>query len=793
MGNRLVYTYAVAVMLFVAIPASSNPQLPKPAGLAPAVAFWERIYSEVETNGGLIHDSEYLDVVYEKMIHPPGLSSRAKERRQEKRKREIKNALTALAKGKRTGLSSDEAAILAKWPTGVTNASLKRGTRNVRFQLGQANKFRAGLERSGAWRAYIDQTMVERGVPVELGALPHVESSFNPKAYSRVGAAGLWQFTRSTGRLFMRIDSVVDERLDPWIATRSAAKLLKKNYELTKTWPLAITSYNHGAAGMNRAAKKLGTRDIATIVRKYNGRTFGFASRNFYASFLAAVAVDGAAEQHFGTIRYQQPVRYATIEMPHYYKATSLASAFGVGIDVLKEHNNSLRPAVWQGSKYVPEGFSLRLPADQVATEPATLLAKVPESQRLAKQHRDRYHKVRRGETLSKIAKRYGTRESTLVRLNNLRSRHRIRVGQVIVLPGSVAPPVAVARKDPPKSGIYKVRRGDTLSIIGRRFGVSENALVRENGLRSRHRIQVGQRLRIPGAGVQIASTAATPPPKPAEPAPTPTPEPVVVAEPVAPVVVAKSEPEPVAEPATPAPVVAKTEPVAVATPEPAPIADAEPEPLPMPVAVAEPTPVVPDPAPVVEPSPVVPDPAPVAEPTPVQVAVTKRQPAAAPAPSERLAPSSVAPRGQVPDPSDYEVHDGRVTVQAAETLGHYADWLEVRASQLRAKNRMRYGRALVIGRSVRLDFSRVTEEEFERRRLEYHRTLQAEYFDAFSVTGTETHVLKRGDTLWVLAERKYRVPIWLLRQYNPEIDFGSLPAGAEITVPVVEPREGTS
>jgi membrane-bound lytic murein transglycosylase D len=154
----------------------------------------------------------------------------------------------------------------------------------------------------------------------------------------------------------------------------------------------------------------------------------------------------------------------------------------------------------------------------------------------------------------------------------------------------------------------------------------------------------------------------------------------------------------------------------------------------------------------------------------------------------EPLSPST-GPITTMPDPSDYAVHDGRVTVQAAETLGHYAEWLEIRASQLRARNRMRYEQPLVIGRRVRLDFSRVTPEEFERRRLEHHRTLQSEYFAAFEVTGTETHVLRRGESLWYLAERKYRIPIWLLRQYNPELDFANLPAGGAMLVPLVEPR----
>ena len=82
-----------------------------------------------------------------------------------------------------------------------------------------------------------------------------------------------------------------------------------------------------------------------------------------------------------------------------------------------------------------------------------------------------------------------------------------------------------------------------------------------------------------------------------------------------------------------------------------------------------------------------------------------------------------------------------------------------------------------------------MTPEEFERRRLEYHRSLQDEFFSAYQVTGTEQHVLRRGESLWYLAERKYRVPLWLLRQYNPELDFASLPAGTSMVVPVVEPR----
>ena len=148
------------------------------------------------------------------------------------------------------------------------------------------------------------------------------------------------------------------------------------------------------------------------------------------------------------------------------------------------------------------------------------------------------------------------------------------------------------------------------------------------------------------------------------------------------------------------------------------------------------------------------------------------------------------SPGAPVPDPSNYSVGAGqRITVQAEETLGHYAEWLEVRASDLRRLNGMSAGAPLVIGRQKKLDFSRVTPEVFEQRRLEYHRTMQEEFFEAYVVSGTTTHQLRRGDSLWDLAHRRFEVPIWLLRQYNPDLDFASLTPGAPLIVPVVEPR----
>jgi membrane-bound lytic murein transglycosylase D len=772
--------------------AGAEELLPRPAALEPAVSFWTRIYTEVDTNGGLIHDSREMGVVYEKLSFPSGTSERTREKKIERIKGKYRDSLRRLAAGKRTGLSAIDKKVLALWPKGVANNTLRDASKRLRFQLGQADKFRAGLIRSRAWQPYIVNVLKEHGVPTDLRALPHVESSFNAKAYSRVGAAGLWQFTRSTGKRYLRIDSVVDERLDTYKATVAAARLLRENHRLTKSWPLAITAYNHGAGGMRRATKKLGTADIAAVVARYKSRTFGFASRNFYTSFLAARSIDKDPKRWFGNLAYQQPINTTVIDLPHYYTPDTLANALGVDVATIRANNPALRPSVWNGSKYLPKGFGLRLPAGLVRAEPSQIFASVPRSERLSSQHRDRYHKVRRGESLSKIASHYRVSERSLMSLNNLRSRHRIRAGQVLVLPdgaGGRSDTVNVARAEPPTNGIYKVRRGDTITHIARRFGVPEMDLIEHNTLRNPNRIAVGTPLRIPGA------------------------EPVVVAS--ATTTVSDAVQSPPADAAAAAPVISNLPNItppkrAKPAPKPAPEAKAAPEPKPEPTTLAEVAPEpTPEPAPVVEPTPA-PEPEPVAE--PVEIAAIEPtapddedlesdrregatpdafvDPTEEPPSSETATPRSPALDRPVPAPSDYAVHDGnRITVQADETLGHYAEWLEVRASQLRSLNRMRYRQEIVIGRRIRLDFSQVTPEEFERLRLDYHRSLQEEFFAAYEVTGTENHTLRNGDTLWYLARRKYRVPVWLLRQYNPDLDFGALPPGANMVVPRLQER----
>ena len=141
-------------------------------------------------------------------------------------------------------------------------------------------------------------------------------------------------------------------------------------------------------------------------------------------------------------------------------------------------------------------------------------------------------------------------------------------------------------------------------------------------------------------------------------------------------------------------------------------------------------------------------------------------------------------------DPSDYSVAtDGTIEIQATETLGHYADWLDARASRLRRLNHIRYGTPLAVGERLRLDFALVDPQTFETRRIEYHRGLQGQFFERHEIVGTSTHRLRPGDSIWLLAQQTYEIPLWLVRQYNPGLDFSDLPAGAEITIPKVQLR----
>jgi membrane-bound lytic murein transglycosylase D len=496
--------------------AERQPDFPKSGALVPRVEFWKRIYSEVDTGGGLLHDSEDLSLVYEVVRLPDAGARVGQERFLRERREHYQSVLRSLASGRRTNLDAEEQRVLSLFPSGVSDATLRQAAGQVRFQLGQADKFRAGLIRQGRWERYMRGVFAERGLPVELASLPHVESSFNPSARSNVGASGIWQFTRSTGRIYMRVDYVIDERNDPWLATVAAARLLGVNYQRTNSWPLALTGYNHGVAGMERAVRQLGTRDMATIIDRYQSRSFGFASKNFYCEFLAALEVEENAERYFGRLAREAPDNPEIAMLASYYRPAALAAAFGVSLDALRGANLALVDGVWSGQRLVPAGYPLRIPRNPLRATPDVVLASVPAAERHVEQVREASYRVRRGDTLTRIAAKFGVRTKDLMAANGLRSANRIRPGQTLDIPGRTRVVVAAAEPDdapaPARaaaSTTYRVRSGDTLGRIAKKLGTTEHALAEENGIRDKSLVRVGQTLRVPGGAPARDETAA--------------------------------------------------------------------------------------------------------------------------------------------------------------------------------------------------------------------------------------------------------------------------------------------
>lgn len=491
-------TLPAVVALFAAIiasmavtalrPAYAAGPFHRPAELEQDIEFWRQVFTKIDSDQAFLHDSRHLDVVYETVRIPPGATAKDRRRIADRVRDRYRTTLELLATGKRDGLDAEQRRVLALWPDDISNADLKEAAKRIRFQQGLADNFRAGIRRSGAWQPYIKEQLRAHKVPLGLAALPHVESSFNPEARSHVGAAGLWQFTRPTGRRFMQIDHVVDERRDPYLSSEAAAKLLAYNYSVLESWPLAITAYNHGAAGMRRAVKQLDSDDIARINREYDGRTFGFASRNFYVAFLAALDVERDAEKYFGDIELDLPQPAVVVEMPRYVPARAIADAAGVSLKQLKEHNPALLQPVWDGTKYVPRGQTVRIPSTLTGLSAAEILAAIPAERRFASQTPDQFHKVRSGDSLSVIAQRYNVSVRELMALNKISNRNRIRIGQTLRLPYAG---VAI----PEGAETYTVQYGDSLSVIARNAGISQRRLMELNGLRDRHTIYAGQKL----------------------------------------------------------------------------------------------------------------------------------------------------------------------------------------------------------------------------------------------------------------------------------------------------------
>ena len=301
-GRSLLATILIAFVLLPLSPPAlaasepevANPHFPRPPALQAHVEFWKRIYGEFGVGDFVLHDRENLAVLYD-VVQVTGTTNQ--HRAAEMAKPEIRRLrakyeaiLTSLARGVAPeDLGFEGRWVAQAWGCPCPAEVLHRAAANIRVQQGLREKVDEGMQRARGLLPRILLILRRHNVPEELAALPLVESTFNPQARSKAGAVGLWQFIRSTGKRYLSITRRRDDRRDPIRATEAAARLLRPNYEALGSWPLAIIAYNHGQKGILSARATVGSSAIEEIIARYTGPRFGFASKNFYAEFLAAL------------------------------------------------------------------------------------------------------------------------------------------------------------------------------------------------------------------------------------------------------------------------------------------------------------------------------------------------------------------------------------------------------------------------------------------------------------------------------------------------------------------------
>lgn len=357
--------------------------------------------------------------------------------------------------------------------------------------------FRRWLERSGRYLPMMREIFAEQGLPLDLTYLAMIESGFNPRACSRANAVGPWQFMASTGKVYgLGNDWWRDERRDPLKATEAAARHLSDLHQrFDGDWYLAIAAYNAGPGKVERAIRKFDSRDFWQLC---HGSYLRKETKNYLPKLLAVLLIAKEPEKYgFADLHYQAPLTFDVVELPGSTDLDIIARLCGVSYEEIAALNPELKrwctpPAV--------KNYRVRLPAGQTAAF-TEKYAQIPADRRA----NYRRHRIRPGDTLLGMAKRYGIRSKDVVVLNNIRNPRALRVGRDLILPlrpGSRLPAdVLEDGYERTRQQRYRIRKGDSLWSIARRFGVSTSQLCAWNGIGKQTVLKPGKVLQVAGSG----------------------------------------------------------------------------------------------------------------------------------------------------------------------------------------------------------------------------------------------------------------------------------------------------
>jgi membrane-bound lytic murein transglycosylase D len=348
-------------------------------GIVRKFHLWKRIYGFWGKNEYVIHSSEFPEVILAVVAHEDSdgtldvKSDRNLKKAIEQQKRVYRDLLNTLHRQANKPIERLSHAHLriARLMEHIEDPKKYQiAAHSIRAQRGQSHFVKEGIVRSGKYLPYIENEFAAKGLPIELTILGFVESSFNPKAISKVGASGVYQIMPATGRPFLIQDFGIDERNDPIKAGQVAATILDSNYASLKSWPLAVTAYNHGASSMRRAVRQTKSTDLDVIIKKYNHKNFGFASRNFYAEFLAMVYTKQNATSLFPDATPEFPIKFREEKLSKATPVKTIIKDHDLSTQDILQLNLDLSSRFIKNQGVLPKGYRIKLPAaEQVAQD----------------------------------------------------------------------------------------------------------------------------------------------------------------------------------------------------------------------------------------------------------------------------------------------------------------------------------------------------------------------------------------------------------------------------------------
>ncbi len=348
---------------------------PIPPGLKDTVDFWIAVFGRYGKDQYIFSDKDDVSIIYGVLdlsrmtpaqygLSKEGLAS-FKRKVLEEEKSQIRKMLQTLLQKLQSGMPlTAEEERLNRLFKNSASATLEKaaGISQIRIQEGYSHRFKQSIVLSGQYMDEMERIFAAKGLPVELTRLPFVESAFNIRALSSAGARGLWQFIEPTGKLYLKVDSIADERLDPILSTYAAADHLKNDYDLLGSWPLAVNSFNTGPGRMLKAKDQLKTDDITTIIRNFVNPGYQFFSRNYYPEFLAALTVYENQNHYFGPIQKMAPLRSDYFFPGRKVNLSELAAQMNVPQETMKKLNPCLSTDVLEGRNVLPVGYLVKVP-----------------------------------------------------------------------------------------------------------------------------------------------------------------------------------------------------------------------------------------------------------------------------------------------------------------------------------------------------------------------------------------------------------------------------------------------